>query len=451
MSASVLGESWVVASVHPEKEDVSPKVSSESPKQISQSTSEARHEHGLGSTAASTSSMSGPELIMPSIYETPISESSWVAPNVRVKQASPNLRRRHQTSAEPTKAKEPSDAPKLGTHSITTTKAQPRFRLRQLQTPVRMLANMILLAAISHLLVFPEIVQQYQTLCSIGPFSTLYPASCISRYSQASGSNKDIQSAPFEAVTSSQTRLEFLFNATLHEIAPLNGSLKQTESQLRTVEQELKQAHPGTKHELDLEFESCWRAIRIAAWKFDSLKVDLQSAVDSLVAAGEVKPKRASTDSVAHDARLSTQMLRREQYLEQLMARMRSKADSLAADLATLDDHLESIESIVGRETKYSQPPIASLPKGSPNRHIHFVDVIVPSSVSLPSFLRARGGEQSKDRDSASSVPPKLTLSQIFHEATTHHPPVAGLARNLSKQLRQSLHSKKSIPILNHN
>ncbi|KAL4970322.1 uncharacterized protein BDV14DRAFT_162992 [Aspergillus stella-maris] len=282
-------------------------------------------------------------------------------------------------------------------------------------------------------------------MCSIGPISAVYSSSCVPRYPGHQHSSPhatgNSQSTPLESILTSQTRLESLFNTTLHQMAPLNNSLKQTESQLRTVERELKRAHPGTKHELDLEFESCWRAIRIAAWKFDSLKVDLQSAVDSLVAAGDVKPKSnaAASDgrsSVAHDARLSTQMLRRENYIAQLMARMRSKADSLAADLATLDDHLESIEGIVDRESKGSYSSsgtyLSSKDGTSSSRLGAFVN-------ALPSFLRSRDSGVSQDSTSDTvSSEAELTLSQIFRKAATHHRPVAGLARNLSRELQQN-------------
>ncbi|KAL3467524.1 hypothetical protein BJX64DRAFT_247927, partial [Aspergillus heterothallicus] len=335
------------------------------------------------------------------------------------------------------------DVPNQSAHSTATAKDETPTRLRLLETPIQTIINILLLAAIAHLLVLPELVQQYQTLCTIGPIATLYPSSCIASFRQPFINRQTHQSAPIGTVTSFQTRLESLFNTTLHEIGPLNGSLKQTESQLRTVEQELKRAHPGTKHELDLEFESCWRAIRTAGWKFDSLKVDLQSAVDSLVAAGDVKPT-GQRSSIAEDARLSTQMIRREQYIEQLTARMRSKADSLAADLATLDDHLESIESIFDRETTQPHIPLASQPKGSSNRLLAFVDAIVPPNIALASFVRPSNRESVEEKSDPSDSS-TLTLSQIFHEAAAHHRPVADAARNLSKQLQQFLQNKKSI------
>ncbi|KAL4795724.1 hypothetical protein BDV19DRAFT_362527 [Aspergillus venezuelensis] len=445
MSSSVLEESWVVASMHTEKDDAMNKNLPVTPNRI-RPVPDGDSNHGSPS-----SSMSGPELIMPSIYETPVTEASWIAPNVRTKQTSPSLRRRHQPSAEPApKAEAPAAVPKTpiqDAHSTTTTKHKTQTRFALLETPIRTLANVLILAAIAHLLILPELVTQYQSMCSIGPIAAVYPSSCVPRYPGHHHSSRhttgNSQSTPLDTIITSQTRLESLFNATLHQMAPLNNSLKQTESQLRTVERELKRAHPGTKHELDLEFESCWRAIRIAAWKFDSLKVDLQSAVDSLVAAGDVKPKTnaAASDgrpSVAHDARLSTQMLRRENYIAQLMARMRSKADSLAADLATLDDHLESIEGIVDRESKglFSSTPSGTYLSGrdgdSSSRLGAFVN-------ALPSFLRSRDSGVDKDSTSDTvSSETELTLSQIFRKAATHHRPVAGLARNLSRELQQN-------------
>ncbi|KAL4736443.1 hypothetical protein BDV11DRAFT_14280 [Aspergillus similis] len=436
MSASVLGESWVVASAHTEGEDARGKSCSEAPEQT-RSVIAAGRKHESEST---TSSVPGPELIMPSIYETPITETSWVVPNVRAKAENGALRRRHQSSTKPARVEKAApNTPNQNAHSTTACADQSQSRLALIETTIRAIINIILCAAISHLLILPELVQQYQAMCSIGAVSALYPSSCISPYTPHSSSNKKSQLPTTEAVRSSQARLELLFNATLREMAPLDSSLKQTESQLRTVEEELRLAQPGTKHELDLEFESCWRVIRIAAWKFDSLKVDLQSAVDSLVSAGDVKSNFAPTESpasFAHDARLSTQMLRREAYINQLMARMRSKADSLAADLATLDDHLESIENIVDRETKSSY--FSPQPKDSSNRLLAFVDAIVPPGVALPSFLSARraGRLDDSDVDPSSPTPSKLTLSEIFGEATRHHRSVASLARNLSKQLQ---------------
>ena len=60
--------------------------------------------------------------------------------------------------------------------------------------------------------------------------------------------------------------------------------------------------------------------------------------------------ERRSAD-IAKDARHSTQMARREKYLDQLAARMRLRTDSLTGDFAALADHLESLKRVVERET----------------------------------------------------------------------------------------------------
>ncbi|KKK21329.1 hypothetical protein ARAM_004079 [Aspergillus rambellii] len=433
-SASVLGESWVVASA-PSRKERQDKDFPKTPTQKTQPSLDGGRSHGSDqSIVASTASMSGPELIMPSIYETPISEASWVAPTVRAKQSGPSLRRRHDRT--------------LRTDAAAS--ASTEFSNGRNFTPG--LANIILLAAIFHLLVLPELVQQYQSLCTIGTISALYPSSCIPLFPQPFSQGQGQPSTQFGTVISSQTRLVSIFNATLEEMAPLNGSLKQTDSQLRDLERQLKHAHPGTRHELDLEFDSCWQAIRVAIWKFDSLKVNLQSAVDNLIAAGDVKPAIDSRASVAQDARLSTQMSRREQYLDELTTRMRSKADSLAADLATLDDHLESIEGIVARETRQSHSsPIYRLDSPSQgssytaSRLRTFVDAVLPQRLKAPSFLRPPEREENNAHDPG--ISPEVSLLQISHEATTHHRPVTDMARNLSNRLHQSLQARKTVSL----
>ncbi|KKK15934.1 hypothetical protein P175DRAFT_0499394 [Aspergillus ochraceoroseus IBT 24754] len=457
-SASVLGESWVVASA-PSRKERQDKDFPKTPTQKTQPSLDGGRSHGSDqSIVASTASMSGPELIMPSIYETPISEASWVAPTVRAKQSGPSLRRRHdrtlRTDAAAVAATEIQSRKSLkrGSRSPATPKSQPRRNSRMAETSLRVLANIILLAAIFHLLVLPELVQQYQSLCTIGTISALYPSSCIPLFPQPFSQGQGQPSTQFGTVISSQTRLVSIFNATLEEMAPLNGSLKQTDSQLRDLERQLKHAHPGTRHELDLEFDSCWQAIRVAIWKFDSLKVNLQSAVDNLIAAGDVKPAIDSRASVAQDARLSTQMSRREQYLDELTTRMRSKADSLAADLATLDDHLESIEGIVARETRQSHSsPIYRLDSPSQgssytaSRLRTFVDAVLPQRLKAPSFLRPPEREENNAHDPG--ISPEVSLLQISHEATTHHRPVTDMARNLSNRLHQSLQARKTVSL----
>ncbi|RAL05435.1 uncharacterized protein BO80DRAFT_136759 [Aspergillus ibericus CBS 121593] len=434
--SSILGESWVVAAPHEGNEQQAKHQPSESAGRTPRPA--RKRDYGSESMATSTSSTSGPELIMPSVYEAPISEGSWVAPTTRSKRA---LRHRPQKSSKRSKQEEKQQSPSSTKVEMApaSTQSSPQPKANQhrawtfsnipFQSILRTILNAILIAAISHMLILPEVVQQYQTLCSLETIATLYPASCIPPYPQP----RHHQPAAGETVASSQSRLESLFNTTLQEAEPLASTLKQSESKLRDVHQELRKAYPGTKHELYLEFTGCLQATRTAASKFDSLRADIRSAVDSLIASGDAQ-------ALSHDARLSTQMARRERYLEQLTSRMQSKADSLSNDLATLDDHLESIESIVARESKQSPtapgaPPNPGGKSDQPPRLRTFVDSLL--GVNRPRPINAE----------ESAIPSHETsLVTIFRDAATNHRPVIRVVRNLSNQL-QSLRQRKTIAI----
>ncbi|PWY95365.1 hypothetical protein BO94DRAFT_225951 [Aspergillus sclerotioniger CBS 115572] len=437
--SSILGESWVVAS-HNEEDEQRVKRQPSEPSSPTPRPTRRKRNYGSESISTSTSSTSGPELIMPSVYEAPISEGSWVAPTTRSKRS---LRHRPQKSPKPLTQEEEQKSPSPRRVEITPDSTQsPRQSEasqrrawispnRPFQSVLRTILNLVLIAAISHMLVLPEIVQQYQTLCSLETIATLYPTSCIPPYPQPQPRHH--QQAPWEAIASSQARLESLFNTTVHETDPLANILKQSESKIRDIHQELRKAYPGTKHELYLEFTGCLQATRTAASKFDTLRVDLRSAVDSLIASGDAQ-------AISQDARLSTQMARREQYLDQLISRMQSKADSLSNDLATLDDHLESIGSIVARESKQSTtapgaPPNPGGKSDQPPRMRTFVDSLL--GVNRPHPIKAE----------ESAIPSHgNSLVEMFREAATNHRPVIHVVRNLSNQL-QTLQQRKNSAI----
>ncbi|KAE8366332.1 hypothetical protein BDV27DRAFT_125511 [Aspergillus caelatus] len=443
--SSILGESWVVASSSPDKEErQNESQPHESPSQSRHLNKEAsQHEcnNGSDSMTTSASSMSGPELIMPSIYETPIAEGSWVAPAVRSKsETTHSLRRRHKTARgnTPRTEKHDLDVSRDGDSSDQRSnsrqvdeklaRSKSASRSKTVQTLIRTIINVLLVVAISHLLIIPEVVQQYQTLCAIEAISTLYPASCIPPYPQPQPNRHG--ASRYDTVVSSQTRLESLFNTTLHAMTPLSGTLKQSESKLRDIETELKKVYPGMKHELDLEFSGCWEATRAATKKFDSLKVDIRSAVDNLIATSG--PTAGDSQAAAQGARLSTQMSWREQYLDQLTARMQSKADSLSNDLATLDDHLESIGNILVREMKLSSASSGTTDSAveAPGRGLRaFVD-------KLPSFFRSI-----IDREDL--IRPDLSISELFQDAAGQHRPVVDAVRRLSSGL-QTLQKKRA-------
>jgi hypothetical protein len=230
-------------------------------------------------------------------------------------------------------------------------------------------------------------------------------------------------------------------------MSTLHPTLQQTESLLRDLHTNLKKAYPATKHELDLEFAGCTLAARTATGKFASLKADINSAMDSLLATAATDDTsgtgRGRSGSIAQDARLSTQLARREAYLDQLTARMQSKAEELCSDFATLDDHLESIQEIVQREMR-ARPSFGDFEtagKGPSNGNGKgiwaFIETIMPFTGGSSSV---RTGE---DETSTSDMRGETNLSDSLRQATNHHRPVADLIRRLYIDL-QNLQRKKS-------
>ena len=459
----VLGESWVVtpnASEQKQPDDGRAEESpSESPSENHDHAPENRgrkKHHDPEPAIASSSAISGPELIMPSIHEAPVSEASWVAPELRPRMQSLHQRRRasrsrpgkseRRRSGNPAVESRETPGPSQGRQAegafLHTIGSSLAWGLEKIVRPG---INAVLVAAIVHILVLPELVYQYQSLCGIAPVSDLYPTSCAPRYQQhmPGVSSAYLLPARVDSIITSQRRLEALFNATLQGIRPLSNSLKESESMLRDVQGDLKRVYPGVKHALDLEFQGCWQAIRTATQEFDSLKADMQSAADSLMATGSLQAdlgpqnKRPSAPTHPSDAakatRLSTQTVRREQYLERLSSRIRSKADSLCSSFATLDDHLESVEIIVDREEKDRQ-------RNSPaSRQFPLQDKLHSLFGSL---LLPRGGGSAmnppaENPASSTVVNPYQSVSKLLRDVANHHRPVMDLVQKLSRQLNR--------------
>ncbi|ODM16277.1 hypothetical protein SI65_08276 [Aspergillus cristatus] len=356
--STVLGESWVVPSVPslPDKEQQNDGTETNNPDPRQQS--ETNKEDDPNTMDTSGSLMSGPELIMPSICEEPTLMS-----HVRSGQSSPSTSQTLKRRRTPKKKTEDRE----DTHTTSEPSVKENTRIPEnkadsqasgwtWERPIRAITNLLLIAAISHLLVVPEVVYHSRHLCAIPTIPALYPTSC-SQLSHPRHYNHRPRPTRYDSVLSLQTQLEILFNSTLEEIAPYANSLPETESILRDIQTAMKQVQSGPRHELTLEFDGCRQALTTATRKLDSLKADLRSAVDSLMATGGLpQDSQSHHHRVAKDVRLSTQMARREKYLDQLAARMRLKTDSLTGDFATVADHLESLKRIVAQQASLQSP-----------------------------------------------------------------------------------------------
>ncbi|KAJ5673577.1 hypothetical protein N7507_002704 [Penicillium longicatenatum] len=467
---SVLGESWVMASTASIQDgdrktassvlEQNSKDSKEPTSPTPQPRSRPARNKDNDTTAESTSSLtssswtvSGPELIMPSIYEVPISEASWVAPAIRSKdQASMK-----KPGKPPSQKKQPSTAPGIpDAGSFIPTPQQPRSLIAKLttfcggQTTLRTALNGLLIAFICHLLVLPEIIYQFQDLCHFPTVKDTYPDSCVQlkpRSHPFYPSANPITSLE-ETITTSQQDLESIFDTVLQTLSPLTNTLKESESMLHDLQEKLQSTFPDVRNALDLEFQGSDQALRAAAWEFDSLRADLRSAVDSLLSSPPTQELKGSA-SIARDTRLAAQIRRRAEYLDRLRAQIRTKADSLGTRFSTLDDHLEAVDGIVTRqERKGSHLAAASggVTAGAGGGDGTGLYAVLNSLSDYASFgsrvwsrstgdSSAPGPNSDGDRDRKPNPQPVTTLA-LVRLAATHHRPVADAVAGLSRQLR---------------
>ncbi|KAJ5382160.1 hypothetical protein N7517_000071 [Penicillium concentricum] len=464
-----LGESWVIASTSSLKEKDPAK------------TPNTRHEskattkpadrpadpasESLTSSTSSSWTISGPELIMPSICETPNPEGSWVEYVRSPKQGSESMRKRRKVSMPIGAKKREQDRTgtktgdaDAGSSAETTKEAglvvKSKSIFRGHTALARKAINAVLIALILHLLVLPEVVYQTKDLCHISSIKTLYPNSCITLPTTYPPRSAFHSSAipPEETLTNSQRQLESIFDTALETLTPLSAILKQSESMLADLESQLKSTFPDVRNALDLEFTGSNQAVQTAVWEFDSLRADLRSAIDSLLAS---RPATEITGTAALDSRLAIQMRRREEYLNRLRSQIRSKADSLNTRFTTLDDHLEAVDGIVAREERRS--PIfhkygSSSDDSSSDRLYSVLDSLPLGPFGAYLFRARSAGDADSNpvalTESSSSavlstastepthIPRPAATLALLRVAATHHRPVADSVLRLSRQLK---------------
>lgn len=454
---SVLGESWVVPSISSIKErstedDGAQEPASPGPDLRSDG---AKIKNTSESLTSSSWSISGPELVMPSITEVSLSEASWVAPRVRDTNQSSleTMRKRQKISTEDKEPQREQRESNTVTDAGTSTPAQipgnrglglvARLASCCYQSSLfRTIINVVLVVVMLHLLVIPELIYQARDLCQIPVVPSLYPSSCVSPV------NRSPLSSPFhyqfkptnpeKSIVTAQTRLESVLGTTLKTLTPLSDVLKQSENMVRDLQNQLKTAFPEAKNALTLEFKGSDQAIRAAAWEFDSLRADLRSAVDSLLSS---PPALQAGSSVARDTRLATQLRRREQYLDRLRSQIRRKAEALGSRLTTLDDHLEAVAGIVTREQHRMRLSDSATESGTlfaftsgDNRNVFFS--LLDSLQHFTSFFFRPHSLESSMHHAPDSKP--AAMGDLLRRAAGHHRPVTDSVRHLSRQLRDT-------------
>ncbi|KAJ5351610.1 hypothetical protein N7452_000584 [Penicillium brevicompactum] len=386
-AAPALGESWVMT---PTASSEKKEVPGEPRPKISKGAKTATPSESL-----SASWESGPELVMPSICETPNPEGSWVEYVRTPKQSgSESTRKRRKVSSPSTKLQQAhaqkSVKADAGSSAKIAKASKPTLGINT--ALVRGAINTLLIALILHLLVLPELVHQARDLCLIPSVKSLYASSCSVPYA-AHHPNQSTASD----LTTSQTNLQSILTTTLTTLTPLSSTLKESETILTNLSAHLKSTIPDARHALDLEFTGSDQALQTAIWEFDSLRTDLRSALESLLS-----PTQSS---------VAIHLRRRSEYLERLRAQIRSKAESLNTRFSTLDDHLEAV-GIVAREHTIS----------------HGESYSVLDSLPFGSWIRGSSG----DAEESSARPATLAL---VRGAAAHHRAVADSVLWLSRQL----------------
>lgn len=382
---------------------------------------------------------------MPSICETRSPEKSWVEykrpPN---QPGTPNTKKRRKVSVtgeNQAQVRDSTNARDAGSSTPATDDTLAKNKVRLIDnTLLRGAINAVLIGLILHLLVLPELVYQAKDLCQLPSIKALYPSSCITLIpTYPPRTLFQTQTSPEETLITSQRQLESIFDMTLETLTPLSGILKQSESMLLDLESQLKTTFPDAKNALDLEFQGSNQAVQAAAWEFDSLRADLRSAIDSLLATRPIEPSTGNT--ISSDTRLAIQTRRREEYLDRLRSQIRSKADSLNTRFITLDDHLEAVDGIVTREERRTPRPNGANINGD---RLHSVLDSLDLGTFGSYFFRARSSGAASSSSAQAQVPADESTSTATRPATlallrvaaTHHRPVADSVLRLARQLR---------------
>lgn len=186
-------------------------------------------------------------------------------------------------------------------------------------------------------------------------------------------------------------------------------------------------------------------------WEFDSLRADLRSAIDSLLASPPTKESTGT--SIARDTRLAAQLRRRAEYLDRLRSQIHGKTEGLATRFGTLDDHLTAVDGIISRETRRAS--LDSLVRGGTGGDGLGGFQSVLHSLSKYTFgTKLFGGSESGSESTWSEaaaseaaageaeegegedMPGPATTLAMMRLAATHHVPVADSVEKLSRQLR---------------
>lgn len=335
------------------------------------------------------------------------------------------------------KVSEDAPAPATGTGFLFHKISCLAQRLGQSKV-IWMAINTILLIPMLHLLILPELLYQFPNLCQLPSAAALYPKTCVVQ----NGTSPKLSGLPasYQHAVKTRIQLQDFLNQTVQALTPLDNPLKLSDREFRQAYNTIRDTYPGARHELDLEFEGAWAALRSASREFDTLRVGLKSVADSLLSQearrsrepGLSQGKSSKDESfwgrfLSSQSRpekgnlLASQLSRLEQFLDTAVSRLSSETDSLLTHLATLDDHLESIQQVVMREEEREH--------GSPdarNAIAAFLEPVWSALSERVSFLPSTSHRNSSH----------AAVSGQLRRISTHHHPMASIIGKLDKELK---------------
>ncbi|KAN0066880.1 hypothetical protein V8E54_015052 [Elaphomyces granulatus] len=450
--SALLGDSWVVPDIDTFDNQQNPNPGP--PTKQNGSRSRPRRNVGMGHSSESTrtlesSIISGPALIMPSIYD---SEASWVVPSKLSQSSSSNISR-SDSEALPERIRK--RAPKAGSteipisdsdvlsgpapkNSLFLAKISARSWGSRFKIALGIGITLLLLASIPRFTIL-RILTQLPTIC-LWPTVPEQHSDSASSGTATHGLHTSLER--HQRILESRSQLENTLQWAVQELTTVGSGLRRNDHSLHALYNNLHTTtYSRVKNELDLEFQGARAALRTALKELDTLKLVIKSTVDSLPNDGrqtQTNPTPATEHKIVERKGLSwclswlsfhppiqssqplvSEALTHQKLLDMVAPFFGPRLNSLLRSLAALDDHLQCIQKVTYRAENGGNPP-------SPLR---FLASVFKEWVSPAFHFSIR--TQSQSQANLAHEP----LLDLLHDSASHNQSVNGVVLGLTKQL----------------
>ncbi|KAK2762240.1 hypothetical protein FQN54_001250 [Arachnomyces sp. PD_36] len=390
---STIGDSWVVDGANPTIEETTNKAA---PANGSTQQSEGRYATRSRSRATTPAVTSGPELVMPSLQASTMTDGSWIVPNpeTETEDAAPT-RRRPLTStngntsqampdlvkqdAPPENASEPTTATSSSEQS--NTESRPKIlQILGTYSSIISVVYYIFLLGVLRFVWIPKLIPYYPDICQHSLVWSTYPDTCLSLETAETMEVGPSFAPPseYQYLIDSHNRLESIVNSTAKEISQAPELIRQTETELEHAYRIFESSPIDAVFELELEYESAINAIRTARQRCDSLNIKVETTVSGapsesrrfqriLSYAAHLDESDTGFKSVASKylkallslnieksdrTVLEDQFARHDLVLDQITSFLIADSNAILKDLATINEHFQAIKDIARRENE---------------------------------------------------------------------------------------------------